>query len=92
MRRTFLLLAAVVLSASSALGQAKEGKGSEVRAAIEAANKQFIEAFNKGDAAAVAAMYSADARLLPPNSPMGEGRQAVQQELRILSLTGGLIR
>ena len=79
MRRTFLLLAAVILSASSALGQAKDNKGGEVRAAVEAANKQFIEAFNKGDAAAVAAMYSADARLLPPNGPMGEGRQAVQQ-------------
>jgi uncharacterized protein (TIGR02246 family) len=79
MRRTFLLLAAVILAASSALGQAKDGKGGEVRAAVEAANKQFIAAFNKGDAAAVAAMYSADARLLPPNGPMGEGRQAVQQ-------------
>ena len=79
MRRTFLLLSAVILSASWALGQSKDSKGGDVRAGIEAANKQFIEAFNKGDAAAVAAVYSADARLLPPNGPMGEGRQAVQQ-------------
>jgi uncharacterized protein (TIGR02246 family) len=79
MRHTFLLLAAVILSASSALGQSKDGKGGEVRAAVEAANKRFIAAFNKGDAAAVAAMYTANARLLPPNSPMGEGRQAAQQ-------------
>jgi uncharacterized protein (TIGR02246 family) len=76
MRRTLLLLALVALSSSLVLAQSK---GGNVRAAIEAANKQFITAFNRGDAAAVAAMYTADARLLPPNSPMGEGRQAVQQ-------------
>jgi uncharacterized protein (TIGR02246 family) len=76
MRRTLLLLTLVVLSSSSVLAQSK---GGNVRPAIEAANKQFIAAFNRGDAAAVAAMYTADARLLPPNSRMGEGRQAVQQ-------------
>src|SRR5687767_9386322 len=76
MRRTLLLLALVALSSSLVLAQSK---GGNVRAAIEAANKQFIAAFNRGDAAAVAAMYTADARLLPPNSPMGEGRQAIQQ-------------
>ena len=76
MRRTLLLLALVALSSSLVLAQSK---GGNVRAAIEAANKQFITALNRGDAAAVAAMYTADARLLPPNSPMGEGRQAIQQ-------------
>lgn len=79
MRRTFFLLAVILLSVPSALSQSKDGKGGDVRAAIEATNKQFITTLNGGDAAAVAAMYSADARLLPPNSPMGEGRQAIQQ-------------
>ncbi len=36
---------------------------------IGLANQQFMAAFKRGDAAAVAACYSADARLLPPNSP-----------------------
>jgi ketosteroid isomerase-like protein len=80
MRHTLLLLAVLLLSASSSLGQSKESKGGgAVRAAIEVANKQFVAAFNKGDAAGVAAMYSGDARVMPPNGPMGEGGQAVQQ-------------
>jgi len=79
MKRTLLLLAALIFSASSALGQSKDGKSGQVRASIVAANQQFIAAFNRGDAPAVAAMYSADARLLSPNSPMAEGSKAVQQ-------------
>jgi uncharacterized protein (TIGR02246 family) len=49
-----------------------------VRTAIEANNKQFIEAFNKGDAAAVADMYAVDARVLPPNNEIVEGRANIQ--------------
>ncbi len=80
MRHTLLLLALLVLCASPTLGQSKDSRGGGgVRTAIETANKQFIAALNRGDAAAVAAMYSADARLLPPNGRMSEGRQAVQQ-------------
>lgn len=50
-----------------------------VRAAIEAVNAQFMEAFNKGDAAAVAALYSEDAIVLPPGQTMTSGRQAIQE-------------
>jgi uncharacterized protein (TIGR02246 family) len=37
-----------------------------------------MAAFNQGDAAAVAALYTDDATLMPPNSAMIEGRQGVQ--------------
>ena len=50
--------------------------------AIRAASKQWDDAFNRGDAAAVAALYTEEANLLPPNSPMivdMEGIQAVFQ-------------
>ena len=50
--------------------------------AIRAASKQWDDAFNRGDAAAVAALYTEEANLLPPNSPMivdTEGIQAVFQ-------------
>ena len=39
---------------------------------------RLAEAYNRGDAAAVAAMYTDDAVLLPPNFQMQEGRQAIQ--------------
>ncbi|MGI9105426.1 MAG: YybH family protein [Pyrinomonadaceae bacterium] len=50
----------------------------EIRAAIENNNRKFSEAFMRGDAAAVAALYTGDARLLPPDVPMMRGREAIQ--------------
>ena len=39
---------------------------------------QFVNAFNGGDGAAVAALYTEDAELLPPDSAPVRGRQAIQ--------------
>ncbi len=50
----------------------------DVRKAIEAGNTKFLEAFNQGDAAAVAALYTDDATLMPPNSDMIQGRHGIQ--------------
>ena len=50
----------------------------QVRAEIEAVNEKFIAALNGGDAAGIAALYTEDAMLLPPNSEMLEGREAAQ--------------
>lgn len=50
----------------------------EIREAIRNTNQKFSEAFMRGDAAGVAALYTSDARLLPPNQPMTSGREAVQ--------------
>lgn len=49
-----------------------------VRKAIAAENAKWLEAFNRGDAAGVAALYTDDATVLPPNSEMIQGRQAIQ--------------
>jgi uncharacterized protein (TIGR02246 family) len=58
---------------------AAEAPVSEARAAIEAANAKFSEVFARGDAAALAALYTSDAILFPPgeemlrgNTPIGE--------------------
>lgn len=51
---------------------------STVREAIEAADKEFMAAFNRGDAAGVAALYTADARILPPDLDIMQGRKAIQ--------------
>ena len=48
------------------------------KATIEKLNDVWTAAFNKGDAAAVAALYSEDAYVLPPGSAMVKGRPAIE--------------
>src|SRR5918911_2271609 len=50
-----------------------------VRQDIEQRVKEFEAAANRGDAAGMAALYTQDALLLPPNQPRVEGRPAIQQ-------------
>ena len=60
----------------TACGETTSAPG-DVSADIEAANSQFMAAFNQGDAAGVAAAYTADAKLYPPNMDMLQGREAI---------------
>ncbi len=50
----------------------------DVRAVIEKGGEAWMAAFNAGDAAGVAALYSETAMLLPPDATQIQGRQAVQ--------------
>lgn len=50
----------------------------QVRSAIEAANLKFGEALSQGDAAALAAMYTDDATLLPFEADMIKGKAGVE--------------
>jgi uncharacterized protein (TIGR02246 family) len=68
----------VSLSVSLTGAPAKSEDIAQVRAAIEAGNLKFGEAVRKGDAAAIAALYSEDATLMPPDSDTIKGRQAIQ--------------
>ena len=36
-------------------------------AVLEAATQEWADAFNRGDAAAIAALHSSDAQIMPPN-------------------------
>jgi uncharacterized protein (TIGR02246 family) len=45
---------------------------------IEKLNDVWAAAFNKGDAAAVAGLYTEDAYVLPPGSEMVKGRAAIE--------------
>ena len=47
-------------------------------AMLQKLNDKFTAAFNKGDAAAVAAMYAEDAYVLPPGGEMVKGRSAIE--------------
>lgn len=50
------------------------------RTAIDATNRKFEAAFNAGDPARAAhEVYTADARVLPPDLPMVRGRDALGQ-------------
>jgi uncharacterized protein (TIGR02246 family) len=64
------LVVAVGPFASPAVAQSK--------AAIQKLNDQWATAFNKGEAAAVAAMYTKDAYVLPAGGEMVKGRAAIE--------------
>jgi ketosteroid isomerase-like protein len=53
------------------------GASSAVTDGIVNANQAFKEAFNSGDAAGVAALYTADGQLAAPNSDIIEGAEAL---------------
>ena len=55
------------------------GAQQDVKAAIEAANKQFASALAKGDAAAIGAMYTSTGMAFPPNGDVVRGRDAIQK-------------
>jgi uncharacterized protein (TIGR02246 family) len=59
-----------VLAAGPALAQTK--------ATFQTLSDQWTAAFNKGDVAAVAAMYAEDAYVLPPGADMVKGRSAIE--------------
>jgi ketosteroid isomerase-like protein len=50
----------------------------DARAAIEAGNKKFAEAVGRGDAAALAALYTKDAMVFPPNADITRGQEAIK--------------
>jgi ketosteroid isomerase-like protein len=54
----------------------------KVRMTVEGANKKFIDASLRGDAVAAAALSTDDTILLPPNSPMIQGKKATEEYWR----------
>jgi uncharacterized protein (TIGR02246 family) len=50
----------------------------EIRDAIAAANEKFMTTFSQGDAAGLAALYTTNGQVLPPNSDFVTGKQAIQ--------------
>lgn len=85
MNRVFLALGILIVTALLSPAQTT---ASSLRSAIEAANTRFVEAFSKGEAARVADMYAEGARVMPPNSPMVQGKQKIQELWQGLYNTG----
>ena len=55
-----------------------QSTSTEIHEVITAANEKFMAAFNNGDAAGVAALYTENGQLLPPNSDVMAGKQAIR--------------
>jgi uncharacterized protein (TIGR02246 family) len=68
--------AVVVLVISWASVAAAQGN---VRAAIEESNGRWVEALSRGDAAAIAGLYTQTAQLLPANGNVVSGRAEIQK-------------
>ena len=60
-----------------ALLQAAAARADETRESIESTNRAFAAAFLRGDADAVAALYTVDTQLIPPGAPVASGRPAI---------------
>jgi ketosteroid isomerase-like protein len=71
MKRLLALLALVSLLPTAAMA-------GEPRAHIDDALVTFVAAFNAGDGATVASLYTEDAALYPPGGERVDGRSAIQ--------------
>jgi uncharacterized protein (TIGR02246 family) len=85
MLRTVLRLCVGVLLP---LASVRVTAAEDLKATIEAANRQFAEAVAKGDGAACGALYTADARAFPPNAAAVEGRDAITRMWSSLLASG----
>jgi uncharacterized protein (TIGR02246 family) len=68
-----------ILGLALLIGLAAPGSAwAQSAAAIQKLDDDWAAAFNKGDAAAVAAMYAEDAYVLPPGHDIVKGRPAIE--------------
>ena len=79
--RAAAAVACLVALASALAGCTAEKKESaaEVRTAIEAVNRQFMDAFSRGDATRISTLYAEDAQLYPPGNPPVSGRAEIEK-------------
>lgn len=68
-----------ILLALSFLALGSAAYAADTKSEIDAANKKFLAAYAKGDAAAVAALYTDNATVLPPGATLIKGRGEIQK-------------
>ena len=86
--QTIWFLLSVMLLIIGCSSPQKVDNTAAARTAINAANEQWTAAFARGDAAGVAANYTEDAQILPPNSEIVRGRTAIQSVFQGFMDTG----
>ena len=72
------LMAAALVFASTLPALAQKPAADPARTRVEVLGKSFTTAFNRGDVAAVAALYATDAMAFPPESETVKGRAAIE--------------
>ena len=70
--RSLLLAMSLLLASGPAFAQS-------LKAAIDAQNAKWVQEFSSGDAAALAQLYTPQARVLPAGGPMATGRAEIQK-------------
>jgi uncharacterized protein (TIGR02246 family) len=85
MRKVVTIIAAALL-ALPATGLAQHD---DMKADFEAMAAKWAAAYDSGDGAAVAALYSDDATLLPPNMAPVTGREAISEFWTMATANGG---
>jgi uncharacterized protein (TIGR02246 family) len=78
MRNRSLASRLVVVTTLAVLAGTGLAMAQDARAAIEAVDKQFGAAVARGDAAAVAALYTRDGQILPPGVEPAKGAAAIR--------------
>jgi uncharacterized protein (TIGR02246 family) len=67
-----------LLSVVCVVGLTTAAVAEDVRQAIKRVNARFVEAFEAGDAATIASLYTEPAKMLPPDATEVAGREAIQ--------------
>ncbi|HET9941577.1 MAG TPA: DUF4440 domain-containing protein [Candidatus Eisenbacteria bacterium] len=69
--------ALAVLGLAGCVPQTHED-AADVRGAVDASNRQFMDAFARGDAARISTLYADDAQLFPPGNLPVQGRADIE--------------
>lgn len=78
MKHVILMMAVIGWGGLSAFAQDAPRHAAD-EAAIRSAARSYVEAFNRGDAAVVAAHWIEDGELLPPSRQRFQGRETIQK-------------
>jgi uncharacterized protein (TIGR02246 family) len=79
-----LFIVASVVGAAGCQAPADPALDTVDATALRAALEAYFDAANAGDAARWASLYTEDAVMMPPNSPVVEGRAAIESWLAML--------
>jgi uncharacterized protein (TIGR02246 family) len=71
----------LLLVSMSSAQESSDSRASEVRAAVDEGNAQYIAAYAKADAAALAAVYDPEGTKLHANGGVTRGREAIAAEV-----------
>ena len=73
-----IAMGAVALALAFPFTASAQAPATDLRAQIEKLDKAWQTAYNAGDAAAVAALYADDAKVMAPGAAAASGRAAIQ--------------